>query len=82
MPDMLKVKAFRIFVDGYGDVIVFSRQRSKAYWCAVKSYCESFDVKPKLAFRKLRVCRAEMYDNKIQGKTENVCYGEEFIFGN
>jgi hypothetical protein len=74
-----KIKSYLIHTDGYGDGIIFSTTRARAFWTAVKSYCESFSATPRTAFQNMRIYRFERYDNKASQYKSNFLYGEDAI---
>jgi hypothetical protein len=73
------IRAFRILTDGYDDGIVFSESRGKAYWCAVRLFCETFGCKPRDAISLTRVCRDERMDRKASRYEQNKFYNEGYI---
>jgi len=77
-----KLKAFRVLTDGYGVGIVFSENRPKAMWTAVRSYCDAFSARPIHALRALTICRAVEYEStKIKGMLSNGTIEENFYYG-
>jgi hypothetical protein len=77
-----KLKAFRVLTDGYGEGIVFSENRPKAMWTAVRSYCDAFNAQPIQALRLMTICRTDDYEStKIKRMLSNGTIKENFFYG-